>query len=206
MRSVKASQDGGFVRRTRLGCVALTALLGCGGGIPLEDVPSAPIAFVRQEPAQGLVDLKSFQDALRLRLPGVEEERPREPRTTLSLLVVPTGEIRAVPDAGLGSVPFDWSTDGTRLLLGRREGPRRPLRLFSWDRQSQIYRRLTPDWSAGSAALGDGPIRLARVGRVMRHGRPSTLAIWIYTDAEGDHALAGGEEGTFVFTKDKKSF
>ncbi len=41
--------------------------LGCGGGIPLETVPSDPIAFVRQEAAKGQLSLDVFREGLQFR-------------------------------------------------------------------------------------------------------------------------------------------
>ena len=36
------------------------ALGACGGGIPLEEISSEPVAFVRQEASQGLIGIDEF--------------------------------------------------------------------------------------------------------------------------------------------------
>lgn len=179
-----------------LTALAIVACLACGGGIPLEAVPSDPIAFVRQEPAKGLLSLDAFREGLRIRA-FEEAGQARKPRlhTTLSLLTVPTGEIRSVPDAGEGSLPLDWSMDGLRLLIGRVDSAGGPIQLFSWNRLTGAYDRLSSERSSGAAALGDGPIRLAGVGRLLLPGGTASEGVIIETDTEGTQPLPGGVGG-----------
>ena len=55
------------MRAARLTLPVLALGLGCGGGIPLESVPSDPIAFVRQGPTQGGLSLDTFRKGLQIR-------------------------------------------------------------------------------------------------------------------------------------------
>jgi Tol biopolymer transport system component len=170
----------------------------------LETVPSDPIAFVRQEPHKGLLNLETFREGLQVTLESrrQREARQREgrslsrSRTSLMLLSVPTGQMEAVPDAGPGSLPLDWSSDGSRLLFGRvNPSGGGPLQLFAWNRLTSTYERMNPDRSSGAAALGDGPIRAASVRRLRTPNGEETYGIVVYTAREGVQPLLGGTEG-----------
>jgi len=171
--------------------------LACGGGIPLATVPSDPIAFVRQEAAKGQLGLDVFREGLQIRAfePRGQERRPPRLRTSLSLVTVPSGEIRSVPDATEGSLPLDWSPDGYRLLIGRLEYSGGPVQLFVWNRLTGVYDRLAAPPGAGSAALGAGPIRLAGVAYFSLPDGRKTRGVLLRMD-EGDQLpLPGGGGG-----------
>ena len=182
----------------RFGAVGLLCVaLGCAGGVRVEEVPSDPIAFVRQEARFGIANLGEFMESLTLRNEGdPRDERPKRLKTTVSLLTVPTGEIRPVPDSGFGTLPLDWSSDGLRLLIGRVAADKRSIQLFSWNRLTGAYDRTSPDRSEGTAALGDSPIRLGLVGRILLPGLPSERGILISTEADGVQPLPDGVGGT----------
>ena len=93
------------MNRGLLATLAL-AVFGCSG-LPLGEVTDAPIAFIRQHASKGILGLDEFRDAVRIEDP--DKRRTLRPRlkTTLSLMVIPTQEIRAVPDAGRGALPID---------------------------------------------------------------------------------------------------
>ncbi len=175
--------------------VALGLLSACGGRFPPEEVPDDPIAFVRQEAAKGISGLDEFRDALRI--PNPEEPQTLKARrtTTLSLLYVPTGEIRAVPGARAGALPLDWSPDGFRLLVGEWDRGVGSFRLSSWNRLTGARDVVQPDLTAGSASLGPGPIRLAQVGRVQALGLNSPVGVRLWIAQEGLVDLPGGAPG-----------
>jgi hypothetical protein len=181
--------------RRATSCAPAAALLvpliaaGCGGGVPLEDVPSDPIAFIRQEPRYGVSNVAEFMNSISIRRERFEQEASGRTKTTLALLTVPMREMKEIPDAGFGSFPFDWSGDGLRLLIGRAARGRGGYRLFAWNRLSGAYDRLTPDSTEGAAAFGERPIRLGWVGRIFRPGFPSEAGILVYTEHEGVRAL-----------------
>ncbi|MFQ5515323.1 MAG: TolB family protein [Myxococcota bacterium] len=182
----------------------LLVAAGCGGRIILDEVPSDPIAFVRQEPSKGLLNLETFREGLRIRLesPAEREARQREgrkpprPRTSLMLLGVPSGEMRPVPDAGEGALPLDWSSDGSTLLLGRVRAAGGAVELASWNRQTGEYRRPRPQSSLGGATLGDGPILLAAVRRRLGPAGDARLGIVVYTAEQGVTPLGAAFDGT----------
>jgi hypothetical protein len=181
------------MRRVALGCSVLL-VLGCASGIAREDLPSDPIAFVRQEPKSGIASLEEFMEAVQVRRLG-EDEAPSPPsRTTLALLTPSSGEIRAVPGATPGAIPLDWSSDGLRLLIGRSGRRRGVLQLFAWNRLTGAFDRVTPDRSEGSAAFGAGPIRLAHVGRFERPGLPVQRGVVLYTQ-RGPRVAPEGVDG-----------
>jgi Tol biopolymer transport system component len=140
--------------------LASVLLLACAGGVSLEEVPSDPIAFVRQE-ASSITDLEEFAQAVQPMV-GSTDRSPRPLRASVALLVVPTGAIEPVPDAGAGSYPLDWSPDGLRLLIGKIG--RQSIQLFEWNRLTGAWDRLKAGASLGGGALGGGPIRVALVG------------------------------------------
>ena len=106
------------------------ALLGCSG-MALEEVPEAPIAFIREEPGS-VSDFAEFAEELQLVGPEGPTRTERPSRAKVALLVVPTGEIRPLPDSGPQTYPLDWSAAGLRLLLGRLGDGY--VELFAWNR------------------------------------------------------------------------
>jgi dipeptidyl aminopeptidase/acylaminoacyl peptidase len=184
------------VRRT-VALVLVAIGLGCGGRVSLEEVPADPIAYVRQS-ADSISGLDEFVRAVDLEILAPEEGRPQKPlRASLSLLTVPEGKISAVPDAGDGAYPLDWSPDGLKLLIGR-EQRRGGLELFEWNRFTGAWDRVGSSLSLGSASLGGGPIRLARVGSAtlgQRGAGAMQTGVWLDVDREGLKALPGGANG-----------
>jgi Tol biopolymer transport system component len=179
-------------------------LAACGGGVPLETVPADPIAFVRQEASKGLLSLDTFREGLQVTLESRRERKEREregrrpsrSRTSLMLLTVPTGEMSPIADAGEGSLPLDWSSDGSRLLFGRvNPSGRGPVQLFTWNRLTNTYRKMKPGYSSGAAALGDGPIQMASVRQLLAPDGDTVLGIVIHSVGEGMKPLATGIGG-----------
>jgi hypothetical protein len=187
------------VGRRGLLALALAMSLACGGGISSQELPTEPFAFVRQEASKGISNLDEFMSAVDMNvgLPPGEVTRRRAgriARTTVMLMEPTTRTIRPVPDAGLGALPLDWSDDGLFLLIGRSVRGSTGYQLFSWNRLTGAYDRLSPDQSQGGAALGPGPIRLASIGRVMSANQQH-LALFLTIDSEGTHPLPGGIDG-----------
>jgi hypothetical protein len=188
------------VRRTSsLGLAAALAgaSLACTQAVERSAVTSEPIAFVRVEPKAGITNVEDFMAAVTFaNADELEEKRKRKPvRTTLVLYTVPTGEMRALPDAGGGSIPLDWSADGVRLLVGK-QSQRGGVELSTWNRLTGAYDALTPARSEGWASLADGPVRVAFVGRIFASGVLSNRAILLYTLPDGTTALADGAGGS----------
>jgi dipeptidyl aminopeptidase/acylaminoacyl peptidase len=166
------------------------AAVACGGGIPREELPSEPIAFIRREPRMGIGNLDEFMGAIRMNMGGATEEQRPVPPTTVTLLTPSTGQMQPVPDSGAGTYPLDWSSDGLYLLVGRTARQQRgTLELFSWNRLTGAYDRLARDRISISASLGSGPIRLAHVGPLLRPGRTPTSGIFVQVDRSGFRAL-----------------
>jgi len=171
------------------------AATGCGG-VALEELPTEPLAFVRQEESEGIASLDEFMDAVQAQRWDEEERAPgRPPRTSVMLLEPTTRNMKSVPDAGHGSLPLDWSQDGHFLLIGRRTQYAGHLQLFSWNRLTGAFDRLDPDRTEGAAAFAGGPIRLVSVGRVMSQGasRPGLL---LTVEDRGTGPLRDGIDGT----------
>jgi hypothetical protein len=195
--------------------LAFTAL-ACSPPIAPEELPSDPIAFIRQEPRDGIGDIGEFTEALQMRGMNRNERGQRVetslPRTSVALLTLTTGTVRTVPDSGAGSYPLDWSADGLRLLVGRVEEGERVLRLYSWNRLSGAWDRVSPDRSAGAAAFGPGPIRLGYVGRPLESGAWGDMGVLVYMrglgvqplpDAVGGRGPDVSPDGeTVVFVRD----
>lgn len=177
-----------------LACMAL-ALLACSRPIPQAQLPSEPIAFMRQEPRQGVTSLEDFLDAVQMRGFGeaLGRREKRRTRASISLLTLRTGELESIQDSGVGSYPLDWSSDGLRLLVGRIAPEGEALQLFTWNRLTGAWDRLTPDRSIGNASLGDGPIRISFIGRILRQGSPGP-GILIHT-TRGTRPLPDGLGG-----------
>jgi hypothetical protein len=166
---------------------------GCGAGIRTEELPTDPLAFVRQEASEGIANLDEFMSAIQLGSPD-DEASVRPSRTSVMLLDPTTLEMRRVPDAGHGSLPLDWSRDGLFLLVGRRTPGARSLQLFSWNRLTGAYDRLDPDRSDGPAAFAGGPIRLASTGRIVTGGA-ARRGLFLTIDDRGTVPLPDGLEG-----------
>ena len=175
--------------------VVLSLVSACGGSFPAEEVPGDPIAFVRQEAAKGISGLDEFREALRI--PNPEDPRTLKARrtTTLSLLYVPTGEIREVPGMRAGALPLDWSPDGFLLLVGQWDRGIGRYRLSSWNRVTGAHDRVRTELTSGGASIGPGPIRLAQVGRVQALGLNSPVGVRLWVTREGLVDLPGGAPG-----------
>ena len=173
--------------------VALAA--GCRAGSPPEELPEQPIAFMRQEARKGVLSLDEFRGALRI--PNPSDPQTLKPRraTTLSLIHPPTGEVTAVPGAVPGALPLDWSPDGVRLLLGRYDAAARVFSLVVWNRLTGAWEVPRPSASSGEASIGQGPIRLAQIGRVSLPAGGSELGVRIYVDRRGLLPLAAAAPG-----------
>ena len=172
------------------------ALLSCSAArIPPEELPADPIAFMRQEAAAGISQVEEFIDAVRI--PNPDDRGTLQPRrtTTLSLLDLRSGESTTVPGVGPGVLPMDWSADGYKLLIGRYERASGGFHLSLWNRATGSHDPVNPSRSAGSAALGQGPIRGAQVGRVAMPGGGSQIGVHITLDHRGTHPLPGGTPG-----------
>ncbi len=178
-------------------CLAVAMLaVACSRPIPQAELPSDPVAFLRQEPRQGIASLEDFMDAVEMRSHERDGRRgKRRPRASISLLTLPTGELRPVPDSGVGSLPLDWSRDGLHLLVGRTAGQAGTLQLFTWNLLTGAWDRLSPDRSLGDASLGGGPIRLSLIGRILQQGSPTGHGVLVHTDAGGTRPLPDGLDG-----------
>ncbi len=183
-------------RAGRLAPALLLGLCGCGASIALDTLPGEPIAFVRQEPAKGLIGLDEFKAALRI--PNPEEPETLRARRTTSVAVLSIragGEPRPVPDLGEGAFAFDWHPDGVRLLVGRADPVRRQMELVVWNRVTGAFDRVQPALSAGAAALGDGPVRVAAVNRFESPEHVATFGVVLFLDQIGVRPLPGGTPG-----------
>ncbi len=171
---------------TRAGLWGLSLLLaGCGGGLDRQEVPSDPIAYLRQD-ARGLSGVDQFIDGLTL-LGRKQSGLGSRLQVQVALLVVSTGESSRVLETESGAYPLDWSHDGLRLLIGRLEESRSGLRLYSWNRLTGALERTNPGFTAGVAAFGRGPIRLAYV----LHAGRNDFDVLVETDLEGEVHLPG---------------
>jgi len=159
--------------------------------------------------------MEQFREAARIQTsedPGTL--RPKL-KTTLSLLAPATGEYTAVPDANLGTLPFDWSGDGTRLLVGKVDPSLGTLQLYTWNRLTGAWARVQRGPVGNGAGLADGPIRLVWHGLVREPDRKYSGAIWVDVDAEHPRFLPGTRGGaepdvssdgrTVVFTRAERS-
>ncbi len=169
-------------------------LSACSEGVSLADLPTDPIAYIRQGASEGILSLEKFREAARIEDPDdVRSTRPRL-KTTLSLLAPETGEYRVVPDAGLGAVPCDWSADGTHLLVGRIDPRSGGLELHTWNRLTGAWARVQRGPVGNGAGVADGPIRLVWHGPI-REGRSFSGGIFVETDARGRELLPGSKGG-----------
>jgi hypothetical protein len=182
-----------FVSRA---CVALLAALlaACSGSIPNDELPTDPIAYIRQSASEGILSLEKFREAARFENPDDPKTTKAKLTTTLSLLAPETGDYTPVPDAGLGAVPCDWSADGSRLLVGRVDAGGRFMALFTWNRSSGAWVRVQRGPVGSGAGMSDGLILLAWHGPV-KVERGYASGIWIRTTEEEAALLPGSRGG-----------
>lgn len=194
--TTRASRICPLRRATALG---LLVAVGCGGRIATDELPRDPIAFIRQEPKQGIAKFDEFMASIQLSVPGEAIEQDQSyatGRTTLALLSPSTREIRPIPDSGLGALPLDWSTDGTHLLIGRRiQVGNDWVHLFSWNRLTGAMDRVTTLPVYGPAAYGDGPIRLAEVLPMVRSDPTTPRGVYLRLDGADTRPLREKLEG-----------
>ena len=198
---------------------ALSALLGlalaaCSGSITTDEIPQAPIAFVRQAASEGILSLEQFREAARLENSNDPTTKRPKLKTTLALLAPGTGEDTPVPDAGLGAIPCDWSPDGSHLLVGRVDRDDYTMQLYTWNRLSGAWARVQRGPVGNGAGIADGPIRLVWHGPVREAGI-SSAAVWMDTDERGNEVLPGSQGGsepdvspdgrTVVFTRGNRA-
>ena len=163
-------------------------------GISERDLPGEPIAFVRQSATEGILSRDQFLDALRIEDPDKPSTKKARLKTTLSLLAPTTGVDTPVPDAGLGAVPFDWSADGTHLLVGRADPTGRSLDLYTWNRVTGAWTRVVRTPVGSGAGMAGGPIRFTWHGPAFE-GREVFPAIWIEEDEHGASVLPESKYG-----------
>ncbi len=192
-RRLARTAGGAFVSVARAAwlCIALAA---CSGSISDEELPTEPIAFVRQAAAEGISSLEDFRKAARIEDQDKPDTTKPKLQTTLSLLAPESGEFRPIPDAGLGTIPFDWSRDGTHLLVGRVAQSDDSLSLYTWNRLSGAWARVRRGPVGNGAGIAAGPIRLVWHG-VVREAKGFAGAIWAEVDARGAEVLPGTTGG-----------
>jgi hypothetical protein len=183
------------VRHARRALVLACALAGtgCFQHISQSDLPSDPIALVRDAPSEGILSVQQFREALTIETPDDEVGlyKQRKLRTTIALLYLQTGESQTVPDVGAGGFPLDWSNDGARLLVARLDPSNGTLALWTWNRLTGAWVAASRNRSGLGAALADGPIRLAWHGLVVLPDGKRAGGIWINSDVGGDELLPG---------------
>jgi dipeptidyl aminopeptidase/acylaminoacyl peptidase len=139
--------------------------------------------------------MEQFREAARIQTSEDASTLRPKLKTTLSLLSPATGEYTPVPDANLGTLPFDWSPDGTRLLVGRVDPVLNALDLYTWNRVSGAWVRVRRGPVGNGAGIADGPIRLVWHGLLREANKKYSGAIWIEVDAEGERVLPGSKGG-----------
>ncbi len=171
------------------------ALAACSGSIESSDLPTDPIAYVRQGASEGILSLDKFREAARIENPDDPSSKKGKLTTTLSLLSPASGESTTVPDSGLGSVPCDWSADGSHLLVARAEASSSNLQLYSWNRLNGAWTRVERGPVGSGAGIADGPILLVWHGPV-RTGRSYTGAIYVSTTEKARAVMPGTTGGS----------
>jgi dipeptidyl aminopeptidase/acylaminoacyl peptidase len=184
------------VNRPRAELLVLFALAACGApDLARNELPDDPIAFIQQRASAGALSLDALRAALRIENPDEPESlRPRL-RTTLSLLVPSTGEVRALPDAQPGDLPLDWSADGARLLVGKSGADARRLELHAWNRWTGAWARVASEPAVSGAALADGPIRSAWGARVRLGASGWVHGVRAHLDGQGVVELEAARGG-----------
>lgn len=177
----------------------LVVLLGgtlsaCLDSVPLEELPTDPIAYIRQGATEGILSLEKFREAARIENPDNLRSTKAKLKTTLELLTPGSGETRAVPGAGLGAVPCDWSADGTRLLVGRVDPSTGSLELHTWNRLTSAWTRVQRGPVGSGAGLADGPILLVWHGPV-RAARGYVGGIFVETHERARELVPGSTGG-----------
>ncbi len=196
------------------GLALLAGWLGaCSGNIPTEELPTNPIAYIRQSATEGILSLEKFREAMRIENPDDTRTQRATLQTTLALLAPETGEYRPVPDAGLGAVPCDWSADGDRLLVGRVDTSGQALQLYTWNMRTGSWVRVQRGPVGSGAGLADGPILLAWHGPI-KIDRGFSSGIFIKTHEEDSELLPESRGGntpdlspdgrTVVFSRGEK--
>jgi hypothetical protein len=170
------------------------ALAACSASIPSEQLPTQPIAYIRQAATEGILSLEKFREAMRIENPDDARTTRATLQTTLSLLSPETGEHRPVPDAGLGAVPCDWSADGDRLLVGRVDPGGRAVQLYTWNMRSGAWARVQRGPVGSGAGIADGPILLAWHGPIRQTGGFAG-GVLIKTHEKESQLLPGSEGG-----------
>ena len=171
------------------------ALAACTGTIAEDELPDDPIAFVRQAASEGILSMDQFREAARIETSDDETTRKPKLKTTLSLLSPSTGEFTPVPDATLGTLPFDWSADGSRLLVGKVDPVLSALDLYTWNRLSGAWVRVQRGPVGNGAGIADGPIRLVWHGMVREPNNKYSGAIWVDVDTQPPNFLVGSKGG-----------
>jgi len=164
---------------------------GCLEHIAQSDLPTDPIALIRDAPSEGILSVDQFRKALTIEGPDDDVGQYKQPklRTSLALLYLQTGQIQDVPDVGVGGLPLDWSSDGSRLLVGRVDPADGTLGLWTWNRLTGAWVIASRNRTGPGAGLGDGPIRLAWHGLVVLPNGKRGGGIWINSDEGGDQLL-----------------
>ena len=181
------------MRRASRALVLVCALAStaCFEHIATSDLPSDPIAFIRDAPAEGILSVDQFREALTIE--NADDDLPtykkQKLRTSLSLLYLQTGQIVNVPEVGNGGFPLDWSSDGARLLVARLDPAEGTLTLWTWNRLTGAWLSASRARTGLGAGIADGPIRLAWHGLVMLPGGKRAGGIWINSDQGGDEVL-----------------
>src|SRR5262249_59844245 len=108
---------------------------GCFRSISQSELPTDPIALIRDTPSEGILSVDQFRQALTIESPDddIGQYKQKKLRTSLSLLYLQTGELHDVPDVGAGGLPLDWSSDGSRLLVARVDPGNGMVGLSAWD-------------------------------------------------------------------------
>jgi WD40 repeat protein len=181
------------VRRASGALLLACALVGtgCFRAISQSELPTDPIALIRDTPSEGILSVDQFRQALTIEGPDddIGQYKQKKLRTSLSLLYLETGELRDVPDVGAGGLPLDWSTDGVRLLVARVDPADGTVGLWTWNRLTGAWVIATKHRSGLGAGLADGPIRLAWHGLVSLPQGKHAGGIWINSDDGGDELL-----------------
>ena len=171
-------------------CLTGVGLLACGR-LPMDNVPSQPIAFVRAQVSDGLLALDDFKQALRAANFDERKSLKKKRVTRVALLSVQTREVRVIKEIAEGALPLDWTEDGNQLLVGERE--RGFLRLSSWNRFTGAFDRVRPGKSIGLASFGRGKIHLVTIGRLQTAGQRT--GVQMHVRGSGIREVLGGEDG-----------
>jgi Tol biopolymer transport system component len=174
----------------------VVALAGCRAGFPADELPDDPIAFMRQEAKKGISGLDEFREALRIENPDEPSTLRARRTTTLSLLDPKSGKVTPVPGIAPGVMPFDWSSDGSKLLFGRYDRGVRAYHLSTWHRYTGALDAVNPRRSYGTASISRGPIRVAGVDRIATD-RVRALGITLNLEGRGIVNIEGGAPGGF---------